>query len=339
MYASNRISQQQRIFISYRRDDSQWATARLADSLARHFGDNRIFRDIEGIAAGARFDDVIADTLSTADALIVVIGSGWLGAVDSNGQRRLDDPDDWVVREIAMALEKDLPVYPVLIGDIAMPRADELPESLRGLTRHNAVSLRDAGWHDDIERLGRIIALDIPSASERELDIANRTISLALFVGILLTLSIVVGNLLISNADPATDGWSPSHLFTPADDEQIDWVRRFFASADDAATDQGRCANPPKAGYFPLGFVQSGIIFLIIAPVSAWLFVAAPKVVRERRRWLQAAAWTGAVGATGAFVLLYPVCTEYEAIVTFYLGMVIAPMMLVFMSLSGFRPK
>jgi len=37
---------------------------------------------------------------------------------DKSGQRRLDNPSDWVSQEIAAALQQNLPVFPVLIEDI-----------------------------------------------------------------------------------------------------------------------------------------------------------------------------------------------------------------------------
>ncbi len=73
----------QRIFISYRRDDAQWAAGRLADALSAYFGDQRVFRDIDGIAGGADFGHLIQENLGTADVVIVLIGPDWLDAADS----------------------------------------------------------------------------------------------------------------------------------------------------------------------------------------------------------------------------------------------------------------
>jgi len=113
----------QRIFISYRRDDAQWAAGRLADALSAYFGDQRVFRDIDGIAGGADFGDVIQENLGTADAVIVLIGPDWLDAADSQGRQRLQNPTDWVVREVATALEKGVPIYPVLVAVTWTPAA------------------------------------------------------------------------------------------------------------------------------------------------------------------------------------------------------------------------
>src|SRR6478752_163382 len=84
------------IFISYRRGDSGLAAGRLRDALIHHFGANQVFRDRDSITPGERFPPRVESELSSCDALLAVIGSTWLAVKDETGQRRLDDPDDWV---------------------------------------------------------------------------------------------------------------------------------------------------------------------------------------------------------------------------------------------------
>jgi hypothetical protein len=181
-----------RIFINYRRDDTAGVAGRLSDSLSRYFGDGRVFRDVDGIDAGANFEEVLKHTTQSADAMIVLIGRQWLAATDAQGKPRLHDPDDWVAREIAAALAKKIPVYPVLIESTQMPRADELPESLRPLVRHNAVSISDHRWNSDVTRLAKVVAIDIPgSAAERMLQWLRVLISLSLFAAVVVTIGSV----------------------------------------------------------------------------------------------------------------------------------------------------
>lgn len=320
----------QRIFISYRRGDTQWVAGRLADTLAAYFGDKRVFRDIEGIAGGADFGAVIQHSLSSADAVIVLIGRDWLTVSDEQDRRRLDDPDDWVSQEVSAALAAGIPVYPVLVEGTPMPRAEELPEPLRPLTRYNAISISDQRWQADVARLAKIIALDIPSATERQLHLVNLAISTVLFLVMALTATIVVSNLLqVSSPINGPDGlpeWSLGQLFQGAE------------IAGDR-TDIGKCLHPPLPWFTPLSTAQSGLIFLVIVPASALLFVFARNIDPARRRYFLAAAWTGASGALLAFILFYPVCEEYEPVVVFYLGLLVAPLMLVLMGLSGFRAR
>ena len=175
---------------------SQWVAGRLTDSLAAYFGDKRIFRDIDGIAGGADFGEVIHHTLGSADAVVLLIGRDWLNASDTVGRRRLEDSDDWVAQEVSAALEGGVPVYPVLVERTPMPHTEELPEPLRPLSRYNAIAVGDGRWREDVTRLAKIISLDIPSATARLLHRVNLLVSIALFVAVALTMSTVAGNLL-----------------------------------------------------------------------------------------------------------------------------------------------
>src|SRR5690606_33075208 len=89
----------------------------------------------------------------------VLIGPNWAEARDAEGRRRLDDPADWVRIEIETALAQDgVHVVPVLINGAQLPRAEDLPESLRPLLRRNAaVVRRDPDFRDDVERLMRAL--------------------------------------------------------------------------------------------------------------------------------------------------------------------------------------
>jgi len=332
----------QRIFISYRRDDTQWAAGRLSDSLSAYFGDERVFRDIDGIAGGADFGHVIEQSLGAADAVVVLIGRNWLSAMDDQGRRRLDDPKDWVVQEVATALEKGVPVYPVLVDDAPMPRSEELPDILQALTRFNAIAVSDSRWAGDVSRLAKIVALDIPSQTERQLQLVNLLVSVLLMVSIAFTLSVAYSNLLTDSSslnakDQKTTvdrcrAWSPGQLFDRIEDG--DPILKSSPSAK-----IGDCRNPPQKWFSPLSTAQSGLIFLVAVPASALLFVFARHVDPGRRRYFHAAAWVGAIGSFVAFMLFYFVCEQYETVVISYIGMTVGPLMLVLLGLSGFKAK
>jgi hypothetical protein len=181
-----------RIFINYRRDDTAGSAGRLADSLTDYFGPERVFRDVDGIEAGANFEEVLHRTAQDADAMIVLIGRQWARIVDEEGRVRLHDPDDWVAREIAAGLERGIPIYPVLVESAQMPRAEELPPSLKSLARYNAIALSDQRWASDVVRLARIVAIDIPgSLAERTLAVVQWVVSLALVVALALPAGLV----------------------------------------------------------------------------------------------------------------------------------------------------
>jgi hypothetical protein len=155
------------IFLSYRRQDSQSATGRLADDLQAHFGDERVFRDHE-IAAGQDFVEAIRRAVDSATVLLVVVGPRWLASTDSAGRRRLDDPADFVRLEIALALAAHVPIVPVLVEGAAMPGPGELPALLAEFARCQAVELSDKRWRYDvttlIESLQARFAIDADAA-------------------------------------------------------------------------------------------------------------------------------------------------------------------------------
>ena len=74
------------IFISYRRQDSQSAAGRLADSLKEHFPEAAVFRDVETIEAGADFVDAINKALESCGVLLAVIGPRWISIQGDAGQ-------------------------------------------------------------------------------------------------------------------------------------------------------------------------------------------------------------------------------------------------------------
>ncbi len=143
----------QRIFISYRRRDSSGYAGRVADRLVKEFGDNQCFRDVEDIESGTDFVQAIEAAVSSCDALVVVIGPDWLNVRDSAGNRRLDDPRDFVRLEIEAALNRDVRVIPVLVGGADMPPTEQLPGSISRLAFRQATEITDSRWDYDVGRL------------------------------------------------------------------------------------------------------------------------------------------------------------------------------------------
>jgi hypothetical protein len=190
-----------RLFISYRRSDARGTAGRLSDTLGAYFGDNRVFRDMEHIEGGEDFGSVIEESLLHADAVIVLIGPQWLSVHGEDGTRRLDDPTDWVAQEIATAIQLKKPIFPVLIDGASMPRADELPEKLKPLVRYNAIAVSDDRWKSDVQRLGKLLSFEIPSANERLLGWINLGISLALFASLSFSSGLVTYNFLQGSSE------------------------------------------------------------------------------------------------------------------------------------------
>ena len=141
-----------RIMISYRRADSDAIAGRIRDRLATQFGDDCVFMDIDSIPVGIDFRDQIKNELLKNDILLVVIGTKWRGP-SKGGRARIYDENDPVRVEVETALQRSIPVVPVLVGGATMPKPDELPESLNKFSFHNAAVV-DAGqdFHQHMDR-------------------------------------------------------------------------------------------------------------------------------------------------------------------------------------------
>lgn len=159
-----------RIFISYRRKDSAESTGRLNDHLSSAFSVT-IFQDIHSISGGEDFFIRIKKELSSTDLVIAIIGPEWLKITDDEGNYRLTQPDDYVRLEIETALKKKTPLIPVLINNALMPKASELPESIRELARKSAKQLRpDPDFLNDFEALSMTIRSYLGLPSKPNLD-------------------------------------------------------------------------------------------------------------------------------------------------------------------------
>jgi len=81
----------EKVFISYRRDDSADIAGRIYDRLADHFGRDAIFKDVDSIPLGVDFKKYLEGVVSQCVVELVVIGKTWLTAADDKGKRRLDN--------------------------------------------------------------------------------------------------------------------------------------------------------------------------------------------------------------------------------------------------------
>lgn len=147
------------IFISYRRDDSHFQAGFIHDRLTQKFGREAVFIDVDSIPIGVDFAEYLDLQVSQCQVFIAVIGPQWIDVVDSEGNRRLENENDFVRIEIESALKRDIPVIPLLLSPARMPSRPELPESMHGLVRRNGIQIRSGpDFNRDMERL--IVGID-----------------------------------------------------------------------------------------------------------------------------------------------------------------------------------
>lgn len=294
-------SSSEKIFINYRRDDAVGFAGRLSDTLADYFGRDRVFRDVTDIDYGHDFEQVIDEKLSESGAVVVLIGDKWSSVTNEEGKRRLDDPADYVSREISAALQSAVPVVPVLIGNANMPRKDELPEKLGELTRRNAMTITDERWDFDVARLAKVLAIDVPgSVAQRKLDILKSMALLLLFAS---------GTFATVVFCAALTEWPPA------------------------------AAGLKQAGFTPLASAIS-FIAILLAGTLALVAAPSMEASKRKFAWAATAlAYLGTLASFIHYVMKNVELPDWSLVVNFGASTIIIVGVLVLMTLATFKAK
>ena len=150
---------QPKVFISYRRSDSQAQTGRLYDRLNRAYP-GMFFRDVSEIGVGVDFVSHVERAVGASVALIAVIGPTWATVSDERG-RRLDLDDDFVRIEVRTALARKIRIIPVLVGNADMVDEAQLPDDLKPLARWNAIKIVEEYYDQAIDKLVRSLVTEL----------------------------------------------------------------------------------------------------------------------------------------------------------------------------------
>jgi tetratricopeptide (TPR) repeat protein len=141
------------VFINYRSADSHTTAELLDRDLATTFGREHVFLDCYSIPVGSDYVQELLDRVRGCRILLVVIGPLWLSLTTESGGRRIDDPADWIHREITEAFAAGVRVVPVLLDETLLPAEDELPADMGMLARCQAVIVRRRHTRSDIDNL------------------------------------------------------------------------------------------------------------------------------------------------------------------------------------------
>jgi TIR domain len=146
-----------KIFISYRRDDSSGYAQTIYRELVQHVSKDQVFMDVATMEPGVDFVRVIEEAVGKCDVLLALIGKRWanVGSAPTSSlpTARRDDPEDFVRLEISTALARDIRVIPVLVDGMTMPSEETLPDSLKPLSRRNAIEISNTRFNYDVEQL------------------------------------------------------------------------------------------------------------------------------------------------------------------------------------------
>ncbi|MGW6445930.1 TIR domain-containing protein [Lentzea sp. NPDC055074] len=129
------------VFINYRRHDERIAFVRaLHARLAERFGPSTVFLDSATIGHGRRYPNQLRRHLDRSDVVVVVVHDGWAKKLRTDGA-------DWVHNEIRWALAAGKTIIPVLLDGAKMPRARDLPRTIREFAHFQAHRTADDPEH------------------------------------------------------------------------------------------------------------------------------------------------------------------------------------------------
>jgi hypothetical protein len=134
-----------RVFISYRRQDEPAAVRLIYEKLKPLLGSKNLFFDLDSIGYGVSFPEKIESAIRDSDIVFAMVGKDWAGA-RPDGSRRIDEPGDYVRKEIELALRFKKHLVPVILGKAEFPH--NLPSSINDLALRNAMFLDPGPYFD-----------------------------------------------------------------------------------------------------------------------------------------------------------------------------------------------
>jgi hypothetical protein len=150
------------VFLSYRVADEPFGAALLDMALSERFGAAAVFLASKSIPLGSAWEEEIFAAVAASAAVLVLMGRNWLDACDKDGRRRIEDPTDFVRREILLAMKLGKNVIPVRLGVARLTDAAPLPDELAGLRGRQDIEVRFRSAKIDMDRLADKLTSLIP---------------------------------------------------------------------------------------------------------------------------------------------------------------------------------
>ncbi|MDX2285807.1 MAG: SUMF1/EgtB/PvdO family nonheme iron enzyme [Bacteroidia bacterium] len=118
------------IFLNYRKVHGQGHASAIRLMLEQVFGPGAVFQDYESVVGGEDWTARVPRAVQECQVLLVLVhGNDWLELGTYKRKRRLFDPEDWVRKEIALALQAGKLILPILHRDVAIwPGEADVPE-------------------------------------------------------------------------------------------------------------------------------------------------------------------------------------------------------------------
>ncbi len=148
-----------RLFVSYRRDDSEGYVGALSLVLEQSQRSTpvELFVDSNKIPVGANFVRVILEALESCDAVLVCIGPEWRGPGVGSELPRIFAANDPIRVELQTAFSSGIPVFAALVNGATRPRPKDVPKDLEKLAAIPFVELTDRHFESDVAEMAAYI--------------------------------------------------------------------------------------------------------------------------------------------------------------------------------------
>jgi len=192
----------QRIFISYRRNDSGSITGRIYDHLKASLPGVEIFKDVQSIPSGVDFLEYTKDKLSQSEIFIPIIGKSWASSL----QERKEDPNDFVRIEVEQALKQDLSFIPIYVEGAKSPKVSDIPDTIEKISFYNGITVRpDPDFQNDVQKLVDAIKQKIGDDISKPISAKPTNFKKILIPIIVLALILVSTMFLLKKSDSPTE--------------------------------------------------------------------------------------------------------------------------------------
>lgn len=160
-----------RVYMAYRDRHSGQMARQVELELKKKIEHLQMDSHYGSIPLGQTAPEYFRDRMEFSSAVLVFMDKWFDEFINSDDDRLIDDPKDWLRLQIEVALELDIPIIPILVNGADMPMGDELPESVRPITTRQAIRMAEQYFTDDIEALARAVNFALEQAIGRSDDI------------------------------------------------------------------------------------------------------------------------------------------------------------------------
>jgi len=158
------------IFISYKRDDTSRQAERIYRDLGAHYSSEAVFYDLATVRPGADFVGQADSAIRNSNALLLLIGPKYFDDSPPQRRRRKREGPQYAYDEIRAAIDRDIPVVPILVDDAELPSADDWPIDLRVICQRSAVRLDEASWDRGITQLASALDRSLKTPESERLN-------------------------------------------------------------------------------------------------------------------------------------------------------------------------